>query len=296
MKIKIFWFYSILLLLCVTAPVRMVAQWPDWPVPEEEAAVLNPVEKSPGALNNGRVLYTTQCAACHGSRGLGDGAIAAPAMNTDAFAAQSDGALFWKLQQGRGQMPSFAQLPADQLWEVIHYIRTFARPLETIARKRAALRLELVGADENRKALVTAWEITDDGGKIPLRNVRIGLGVKRMFGVLPLSAQPLFTDGNGRVQALFPDDLPSDTTGHVTITAFIDDPMYEATVAEEQAPWGKAWEIVDITQLRTLWGTMSSVPLWLLFAFVGIAGAIWLTILWVMLQVKKIRDLGKAAG
>jgi mono/diheme cytochrome c family protein len=152
MKIKIFWFSAIFLLLSLTAPVRMVAQWPDWPVPEGEAAVLNPVERTPGALNNGRVLYETQCAACHGQRGLGDGAIAAPAMTTEAFAAQSDGALFWKLQQGRGQMPSFAQLPAEQLWEVIHYIRTFARPLETITRKKARLRLELVSTEESRKS------------------------------------------------------------------------------------------------------------------------------------------------
>jgi mono/diheme cytochrome c family protein len=284
--------FSFAVLLLASAQ-QVDAQWPDWPVPDTEAAVENPVAVTPNAINNGRLLYDMQCAACHGSRGLGDGAIAAPNMTTEAFALQSDGAIFWKLQQGRGQMPSFASLPDEQLWEVIHFLRTFTAPLAEAVKKKSELILKLSEVDGIQKVMVQAFEVDDLGSKAPLPDVRISMGVQRMFGVLPFTNQAAFTNEEGIVEAVFPGDLPADTAGNVLITAFIDDPGYEPSQVDQQVQWGTTWEFVDITQKRTLWGTMSSVPLWLLFSFLAIAGMIGLTILFVMLDLKKINDLGK---
>lgn len=295
MNTKTRWFIFLLTLFLLSAPVLVVAQWPDWPVPEEDAMIPNPVEKTPSAINNGRVLYETQCAACHGPRGLGDGAIASPNMTTEAFAAQTDGAIFYKLQQGRGQMPSFAHLPDEELWEVILFLRTFTEPIEVAEKINTLVKIETTEINQEKSVTVTAWEVTDENHLVPLQNVRIQLGVQRMFGVLPLAQQALFTNEEGGVSAIFPNDIPTDTTGHSTLVAFIDDPVYESSFTTKDVPWGQTWEIIDITQKRTLWGTMSSVPLWLLFSFIAIAGAFWITIMWVVLQTKKIFDQGRKA-
>lgn len=288
------------LVLLISMPLIAVAlllmgagQFPEWPVPADQASVQNPVPLSPKALSNGRTLYETQCKACHGAKGLGDGAIPAANLVSEESLAQSDGAHFWKLQQGRGQMPSFAALPAEQLWEVIHYIRSLGKPVAAVVKKKSLITLQLIEKDSVKRVIAKVFELGADGSRIPLIDRKVVLGTKRMFGVLPLKGVSQYTNDQGVVSGEFTGDLPGDTAGNVVITAFIDDPAYEPGTVEEQAAWGKKWTYSDITKQRSLWARMRYAPIWLLLSFTAIAGAIWLTIIWVMLELKKINDKGR---
>jgi mono/diheme cytochrome c family protein len=76
-----------------------------------------------------------QCLSCHGTEGHGDGPAAKDLnpkphnLGASAVVAQTDGALFWKLTEGKKPMPSFEKLISeDERWEVINYVRTFAPP------------------------------------------------------------------------------------------------------------------------------------------------------------------------
>jgi len=41
----------------------------------------------------------------------------------------SDGELYWQISKGRRPMPAFAnKLSEQQRWQVVDYIRTFAKP------------------------------------------------------------------------------------------------------------------------------------------------------------------------
>ena len=71
------------------------------------------------------------CVICHGAKGKGDGMGGAgltpkPTDLTNAdVQAQTDGALFWKLTEGRPPMASYkTALPEKKRWELINYIRT----------------------------------------------------------------------------------------------------------------------------------------------------------------------------
>lgn len=268
-------------------------QFPEWSVPSDQAAVKNPVEANARAVSNGRTLYDGQCKSCHGVKGSGDGILPSANLTSDETQAQSDGALFWKLQQGRTQMPSFATLPAEQLWEVIHFVRTLARPVEVVVKKKSLITLQLMEKDSVKRVIAKAWEIGSDGTRIPLVDRKIVLGVKRMFGVLPLPGSASYTNAEGKVSGEFPANLPADTAGNIIITAFIDDPGYEPGTVEKKVAWGEKWEYTDITKQRSLWAQMRYAPYWLLISFTAVAGAIWLTILLVMLQLKKINDIGR---
>ena len=80
----------------------------------------------------GKQLFATNCVACHGVSGKGDGPASAalnpkPANLGDAAVRkQSDGALFWKVTQGHTPMPAWAALPEAQRWQLVNYVRTFA--------------------------------------------------------------------------------------------------------------------------------------------------------------------------
>ncbi len=288
------------ILLLMTMPLVALAlllmgagQFPEWPAPSDQASVQNPLPVTPKTLTNGRTLYDAQCKSCHGAKGLGDGMIPAANLVSEEAQAQSDGSLFWKLQQGRGQMPSFSGLPAEQLWEVIHYLRNLAKPVEVVVKRKSLITLQLVEKDSVKKVIARVFEVTSEGSRIPLADRKVVLGVKRMFGILPLPDAGNYTNAEGYISGVFPDGIPTDTAGNVVITAYIDDPGYEPGTIEEKVAWGETWVYTDITKQRSLWARMRYAPIWLLLSFTAVAGAIWLTILWVMLELKKINDKGR---
>jgi mono/diheme cytochrome c family protein len=268
-------------------------QFPEWNVPADKSLVKNPVALNDKALSNGRTLFETQCKACHGPKGLGDGAIPAANLVSEATQSQSDGAIFWKLQQGRGQMPSFAALPPEQLWEIILYIRSLANPVEPGVKKKTQITLQLMEKDSVKTVLARVFELGQGGIKMPLSDKKVLLGVKRMFGILPLQGNGGYTNNEGVIRGEFPADLPADTAGNIIIIAYVDDPAFEPGTVEQSAPWGQSWTYTDITHQRSLWARMKYAPIWLLVSFTLVAGAIWLTIVWVLLELKKINDKGK---
>ena len=103
-----------------------------WPVPDAAAKKANPVKTSSESVSSGKALYNQHCSSCHGKKGLGDGSKAAQLkthpgdFSTAAFQSESDGSLFYKVQEGRGDMPSFKKKIPDptEIWDVVNFMRT----------------------------------------------------------------------------------------------------------------------------------------------------------------------------
>ena len=103
-------------------------------IPNEAAAVPNPVAVSDVSVAAGKATYTQYCAVCHGEQGEGNGAAAAglvpkPA-NFHAAHIQElpDGALFYTITHGREGTAMVAWesiLNEQQRWEVVNFLRTF---------------------------------------------------------------------------------------------------------------------------------------------------------------------------
>ncbi len=109
----------------------------DWQAPEQAKKTKNPVPANAAALAAGKTIYADKCASCHGDNGNGQGDQAKlyavkpqDFTNPQLMAAMTDGELFWKISEGRRPMPSFKkQLTEEQRWQVVDYIRTFAKRL-----------------------------------------------------------------------------------------------------------------------------------------------------------------------
>ncbi len=108
----------------------------DWKAPTSAKSLENPLEKFKGnakMTSLGKSLYTQQCATCHGESGLGDGSSARflqkhpRNLTTLEFQSQTDGEIFWKIDNGNSPMPAFNDMLTEkQMWIVVNYLRTFA--------------------------------------------------------------------------------------------------------------------------------------------------------------------------
>ncbi len=109
-----------------------------WTAPAEADKKKNPVASDATSIAAGKDIYTKNCASCHGKKGKGDGPKSADLdkvpndFSKSDFTKQTDGAIFWKISEGKKPMPSFKKdLTDEQRWSVINYIRTFGPPKVT---------------------------------------------------------------------------------------------------------------------------------------------------------------------
>jgi mono/diheme cytochrome c family protein len=119
-----------LVLLFAFAP-RTTDQKP-WPVPEDAKNKVNPKKSDAASIANGKNVFNLQCKSCHGAKGKGDGPKAST-LDTEcgdftkaAVQAETDGSLFYKISEGRKDMPSFKKKIPDQndIWAVVNFLRT----------------------------------------------------------------------------------------------------------------------------------------------------------------------------
>ncbi|RLD39847.1 MAG: hypothetical protein DRI83_00480 [Bacteroidetes bacterium] len=265
-------------------------QFPPWDVPAEANDLENPITVDKKNLDAGKTFFDLSCKACHGATGLGDGAVPSGDFTTKAFTAQTDGAIFWKIQQGRGLMPSFKAMPETSLWQAIIYIRTLATPQEVVAMKNASIVIEF--DESNNKKLVTAkvYEILENGEQTPAKEVRVNFFIKRYFADMLIGGSNNYTDENGNVSISFPEGVPG-KEGKLQVMAKLDDSGFNPAVLTEEVAWGVE-KAAYWNDNRQLWKNNDFVPLWLLITFFGVIGGILIAILYVLLQVVKIRKLG----
>lgn len=119
------------------------------PVPAfmpDAMALVNPIKTSPDSVARGKVVYEIYCSVCHGADGManlettpvakrltfrgdqprqpGEGMTPPP---LQAVPAYTDGFLFTKIRYGKPQMPGYPQIPAEDRWHVVNYLRTLIK-------------------------------------------------------------------------------------------------------------------------------------------------------------------------
>ena len=104
--------------------------------PELYAELVNPLIADSKILNNGAILFTADCASCHGLDGQGDGQAGSALDPKPGNLALdqvnlSDAYLFWRISDGGAMKPNGSLMPPwksllseMQIWQIISYLRT----------------------------------------------------------------------------------------------------------------------------------------------------------------------------
>jgi mono/diheme cytochrome c family protein len=128
MKVK-FEFLIVLALLIVTG-TNCIAQEISWVAPEYSNSLNNPFVGNAKATDDGKEIYNQMCVLCHGLKGQGNGEAGLTLQPHPAnflalnVKSQSDGAIFWKITNGKAPMATYFELLTDdQRWKLVNYIR-----------------------------------------------------------------------------------------------------------------------------------------------------------------------------
>ncbi len=115
-------------LIPATAPVGAV-QATELPT----FAILSYPARPPSA-EEGRPLYQTHCASCHGEDGVGVVPGARNFNDFDYVRGETPSFFYTAITEGRGEMPGFKDaLTSDERWDVVFYTWRFSTNSETIA-------------------------------------------------------------------------------------------------------------------------------------------------------------------
>lgn len=102
--------------------------------PVDPNSVDKPWITSEGLVAAGAEVYATNCASCHGDKGLGDGIAATPGTRNlvkgNWKAGGTSKALFTTLQNGLAgtQMASFkTQIDKNNRWALVHFVRSITK-------------------------------------------------------------------------------------------------------------------------------------------------------------------------
>jgi mono/diheme cytochrome c family protein len=92
--------------------------------------LVNPIAPTPRTAAEGKALFETYCAVCHGRQGAGDGPLVPkipnpPAYNSARVKSFPAGRIFHVMTYGSGRMPSYAsQLSVHDRWLIAAHVRT----------------------------------------------------------------------------------------------------------------------------------------------------------------------------
>jgi glucose/arabinose dehydrogenase len=129
---------SFILLAAILFPATVFAADVDTKfhnAPDSAQKMNNPYEGQDAAALAGKTLYARNCLSCHGKAGKGTGNV--PSLVDGKLESVKPGEVFWFITKGSKEngMPSWAQLPVKQRWQIVTFVKT---GLPTLGTKSAS--------------------------------------------------------------------------------------------------------------------------------------------------------------
>ena len=293
----------IVILLLLTAGLTVSAQ--EWTVPADRQGKLSPFKFTGETAKTGEKLYTINCKSCHGTPGMGNFQAnlkpQPPDPATDKLQNNSDGELYFKINTGRGPMPSFRNsLSATDLWNLVSYLRTFkkgyvqavAPVIRSAAYPGAEIVIGLISGPGNNEITMKVTAVSEKS-IVPVIGAGVRLFVNRTFGRM-MPDEEKTTDNNGLALFRLPAGFPADTSGNLHLSAgFTDEDHFGSVVKDTVLKAGNKISPVSLTRDRAMWNVVRKAPWWVLLTYTfGVLG-VWGFILLIMLKLRDIFIIGE---
>lgn len=276
----------------------------DWVVPDDKKGRLSTFAFDDNTRRAGQKLYNLNCMSCHGSPGKANYLNLVPPPGdpaTDKIQHNSDGEIFYKVQTGRGQMPSFKSvLTTDELWNIISYIRSFNKAYKQMIRTvisssaypGAIINMSLDHNITDSTIVLTAFA-EKETSRVPVTDAGIRLFVHRTFGHQAVDEEKT-TDKAGKAVFKIPHNLRGDSLGNVKLSArFIDEETFGSSSKDTVMDVGQKTIAVSLVAERAMWNRAAKAPVWIMLSYIiGVITA-WSFIIIVLMKIRDIYITGK---
>ena len=269
----------------------------DWIVPDEEAAHANPTEYTLENVKLGKVIYTMNCKSCHGDPGKNNPLALVPSpvdMASEKMQANSEGALFYKITTGKGLMPSFTStLSVNERWQLVNFIQNYSPDREQVLLELPPIKAKLLASVNEAQGTVDVMAEYENANAVyvPLLNAPVSISSKTAFGSLKIGET--ITNNQGRAIYTVPENTIGDEQGYISIVVSLSDEYEVLDVLLEKAQVGSNKEVPGLIRKGVLWSTNNNVSLWVLISYILAAGGAWMVIIYVILQIVKIKKYSR---
>ena len=160
--------------------------------------------------------------------------------------------------------------------------------------EKSFIELSLTVEDSIKNASLFVGKPDSTDNVIAVEEAEVMVYVKRLFGQLPIIEESELTDEEGNVSIEFPDDIPGDENGKITIIAQITDHETFGTInAVKEIDWGIPLVHDNDAIKQELWSSRSNAPISLIIIINLMLLGIWSVIGYVLLQLLKIYKMGR---
>jgi hypothetical protein len=275
----------------------------EWTVSDEDNAKVAPFRFTDSSRTAGEKVFLQNCTSCHGNPGKNNFTPLVPPPGdpaTDKFQKQVDGALYYKITTGRGAMPSFKDvLTETERWLVISYFRSFNKgyvqpePLIMPAGQYAGMDIRVnIEYDSVRTLFNTTITGVSKNDSAAIKGLEVSLYAKRYFGKLLIDG-PKITNDSGNVVFNYGKILPGDTAGNIVVFVQINAEGLTDYKKEVTLHAGSVLKAGSLIDTRAMWTIARDAPVWLILSYSIVVIGIWSFLIYIILQIVKIRKLGK---
>lgn len=271
----------------------------EWLVPEEMAAISNPSEYTLENVKAGKAIYVKNCKSCHGDPGKNNPLTLVPMPSdiaSELMQANSEGALFYKITNGKGVMPPFGStLSETDRWLLVNLIQNYNPEREQLMLDLPPVKARLlasVNEDQGFVEIMAEYE-NEQKAFVPLLSTPVSISSKTAFGSLPIGQA--VTNEQGRATYVIPESTVGDEEGYLSIVVALSEDYDAPEVILEKALVAKSKEVPALIRKGVLWSTNNNVSLWVLISFLLAAGGAWVVIVYVIVQIVKIKKYSRSS-
>lgn len=200
-----------------------------------------------------------------------------------------------------GRAKSFIPASLKESWEAAptHNLITVAKDKEDevateLEITKAKISIDTSSEGDTRNITVQVMKY-ENGDWAPAAEVEVKVGIQRLGGILSAGSDEMYTtDSSGIVTVeLNKDSLPGDKQGNIVLVAKVEDnDLYGNLLVEKKVPWGVVLKSKgNFFDQRQLWSTNFKTPFWLLFMAYSIIIGVWGTIIYLIIQIIRIKKL-----
>ena len=285
---------SLLITIILFLTVQVFAE--EWIAPADQKGLVNPQEYNLTNVKKGKELYLKNCKSCHGDPGKNNILPLVPPpvdITTERMQKNTEGELFYKITNGRGAMPQFkATISDDDRWRIVNYITNFSPQKQPLLVTVAAVKAKILASvNEQEKKVEVFAEYDNNGVFMKLPNSEITISAKKTFGNIEIGQ--VRTDENGRAEFKIPETVIGDEEGYVNIVVALDETFIADVASLDKAKVGQLKPTPKLIQKGILWSTNENIQIWLLISYIGVTGAAWLAIGYIVFQLFKVKRLSK---